>query len=75
MALKIRYIVQNLKIPKFSKIGCGVVFANYNGTDKNKTVVGKNNFIGANVNLVAPLEIKDNCYIGAGTTVGDNIEA
>lgn len=58
-----------------SNIGCGVVFANYNGTDKNKTVVGKNNFIGANVNLVAPLEIKDNCYIGAGTTVSDNIEA
>lgn len=50
-------------------IGCGVIFANYNGRVKNKIVVGNNCFIGSNCNLIAPLTIADNTYICAGTTV------
>lgn len=50
-------------------IGCGVIFANYNGKEKNKIVVGNNCFIGSNCNLIAPLSIADNTYICAGTTV------
>lgn len=55
-------------------IGCGVVFANYNGKVKNHTIVGNNVFIGCNCNLVAPLKIDDNCYIAAGTTVTKNLD-
>lgn len=55
-------------------IGCGVVFANYNGKKKNRTVVGKNVFIGCNSNLIAPLTIADGCYIAAGTTVTKNLD-
>lgn len=50
-------------------IGCGVIFANYNGKQKNKIVIGNNCFIGSNCNLIAPLNIADNTYICAGTTV------
>lgn len=67
--------IGDAEVGSSTNIGCGVVFANYDGVNKHKTIIGENNFIGANVNLVAPLEIKDNCYIGAGTTVSDNIEA
>ena len=56
-------------------IGCGAIFVNYNGRTKNRTVVGNNSFIGSNCNIIAPVEIKDNTYICAGTTVTDNVNS
>lgn len=50
-------------------IGCGVVFVNYNGKNKNKTIVEDNAFIGCNVNLVAPVKIEKNAYVAAGSTI------
>jgi bifunctional UDP-N-acetylglucosamine pyrophosphorylase/glucosamine-1-phosphate N-acetyltransferase len=57
-----------------TNIGCGVVFANYNGIDKNISVVGKNCFLGSNVNIIAPVKICDDTFVCAGTTVTDNTE-
>ena len=54
-------------------IGCGVVFANYDGKNKHRTIVGNRVFIGSNSNLVAPLFIEDDSFIAAGTTVTNNI--
>jgi bifunctional UDP-N-acetylglucosamine pyrophosphorylase/glucosamine-1-phosphate N-acetyltransferase len=56
-----------------TNIGCGTVFANYNGKIKQKTIVGEGAFIGANANLVAPLIIGDNAFVAAGSTVTENI--
>lgn len=50
-------------------VGCGVVFCNFNGKTKSKTVVGDGAFIGANCNLIAPVTIGKGSYIAAGTTV------
>lgn len=50
-------------------LGCGVVFVNYDGKKKSRTVVGDNSFVGCNTNLVAPVTVHDNTYIAAGTTV------
>lgn len=55
-------------------IGCGAIFVNYNGREKNSCTVGNNCFIGSNVNLVAPLNIADNTYICAGTTVTESTQ-
>ena len=52
-----------------TNIGCGVVFANYDGKTKNVTIVGKDCFIGSNVTLIAPLKVADESYICAGTVV------
>ncbi len=52
-----------------TNIGCGAIFVNYNGKEKNKIQVGKNCFVGSNVNLVAPLNIADKTYICAGSTL------
>jgi len=49
--------------------GCGTVVVNYDGKKKHKTIVGKNAFIGCNTNLVSPVEVKDNSYIAAGSTI------
>ena len=56
-------------------VGCGVVFANYDGVKKRISIVGNNCFLGSNVNIIAPVKIKDDSYICAGTTVTrDTIE-
>lgn len=53
-------------------VGCGVIFANYDGKNKSKTIVGRHVFIGSNSNLIAPLTLGDDTYICAGTTVTKN---
>jgi bifunctional UDP-N-acetylglucosamine pyrophosphorylase/glucosamine-1-phosphate N-acetyltransferase len=62
------------EIGEKSNIGCGVVFVNYDGKKKSKTIVGKNAFVGCNANLVAPVTIGDGAYIAAGSTVTKNVE-
>lgn len=57
-----------------TNVGCGTVFCNYDGVNKHKTVVGKNVFIGANTNLVAPLTVGNHVFIAAGTTVTDDLD-
>lgn len=55
-------------------IGCGAVFANYNGVSKSRTSVGDGVFIGCNCNIVAPLSIKSGVYIAAGTTLTRDLD-
>lgn len=55
--------------------GCGVVTVNYDGKVKNKTIIEDNVFIGCNVNLIAPLTIKENSYIAAGSTITNDVPA
>ena len=50
-------------------IGCGVIFANYDGKNKYRSKVEDNAFIGSNSNLVAPVEIGENAYVAAGSTI------
>lgn len=58
-----------------TNIGCGVVFCNYDGTQKHRAQVGEACFIGSNVNLVAPVHLGDGCYIAAGTTLSGEVPA
>ncbi|MCR5308444.1 MAG: bifunctional UDP-N-acetylglucosamine diphosphorylase/glucosamine-1-phosphate N-acetyltransferase GlmU [bacterium] len=55
-------------------IGCGSITVNYDGKKKSKTVIGNNVFVGCNSNLIAPIEIKDNAFIAAGSTITDNVD-
>lgn len=61
--------IGDAEVGECTNVGCGTVFANYNGIIKQRTVVGKRVFIGCNSNLVAPLSVGDNAYIAAGSTV------
>lgn len=55
-------------------IGCGAIFVNYNGKNKQRTTIGDNVFVGSNCNIIAPVEIESNSYICAGTTVTNNVK-
>jgi bifunctional UDP-N-acetylglucosamine pyrophosphorylase/glucosamine-1-phosphate N-acetyltransferase len=63
------------EIGENTNIGCGVVFVNYDGKHKHKTKVGKDAFIGCNVNLVAPVEVEDDSYVAAGSTITKHVGA
>ncbi len=57
-----------------TNVGCGTVFANYDGKEKHRTKVGERAFIGANVNLIAPVTVGEGAYIAAATTVTENVK-
>ncbi|MDD4725448.1 MAG: bifunctional UDP-N-acetylglucosamine diphosphorylase/glucosamine-1-phosphate N-acetyltransferase GlmU [Tissierellia bacterium] len=54
-------------------IGCGVVFVNYNGREKFRSIIDDNAFIGSNSNVVAPIHISEWGYIAAGSTITDDV--
>lgn len=56
-------------------LGCGVVFVNYDGKNKHRSVIDDGAFIGCNVNLVSPVRVGENAYIAAGTTVTSDVPA
>jgi len=55
-------------------LGCGVVFVNYDGTKKYRSVVEDGAFIGCNSNLVSPVRVGKGAYIAAGSTVTEDVE-
>lgn len=59
---------------KNCNIGCGVVFCNYNGKIKQRCTLGDNVFVGSNVNLIAPVNLGDNTFIAAGSTINKDVE-
>ncbi|MDH3644466.1 MAG: bifunctional UDP-N-acetylglucosamine diphosphorylase/glucosamine-1-phosphate N-acetyltransferase GlmU, partial [Gammaproteobacteria bacterium] len=50
-------------------VGAGTVTCNYDGINKHPTTIGDGVFIGTNSTLVAPLDIEDDAYVGAGSTI------
>lgn len=50
-------------------MGCGTITVNYDGKTKFRTKIGNDAFIGCNSNLVAPVEVEDGAYVGAGSTI------
>lgn len=56
-----------------ANISCGVIFSNYDGANKSRTLVGDDAFVGCNANLVAPVEVGDGAYVAAGSTITENV--
>lgn len=53
--------------------GCGTVTCNYDGKNKFRCKIGDGAFIGCNTNLIAPVEVGEQAYIAAGSTITDSI--
>jgi bifunctional UDP-N-acetylglucosamine pyrophosphorylase/glucosamine-1-phosphate N-acetyltransferase len=58
-----------------TNIGAGTITCNYDGMSKHKTAIGKDAFVGSNSTLVAPIEIGDGSYIGAGSVITHPVPA
>jgi bifunctional UDP-N-acetylglucosamine pyrophosphorylase/glucosamine-1-phosphate N-acetyltransferase len=50
-------------------IGAGTITCNYDGVNKHKTEIGSRVFVGSNSTLVAPLQIGEQGFVAAGSTV------
>jgi bifunctional UDP-N-acetylglucosamine pyrophosphorylase/glucosamine-1-phosphate N-acetyltransferase len=56
-------------------IGAGTITCNYDGAAKHPTKIGAHCFVGSNSTLVAPLELGDESYIGAGSVITEDVAA
>ncbi|MCX7944711.1 MAG: bifunctional UDP-N-acetylglucosamine diphosphorylase/glucosamine-1-phosphate N-acetyltransferase GlmU [Deltaproteobacteria bacterium] len=56
-------------------VGAGTITCNYDGERKYKTVLEDGVFVGSDTQLVAPVRIGRNAYIGAGSTITEDVPA
>lgn len=54
-------------------IGCGVIFANYDGKNKHFSTIKDGAFIGSNTNIVSPVVIGKDGFVAAGSTVTEDV--
>lgn len=62
------------EVGKDVNIGCAVVFVNYDGKKKHKTIVKDGAFVGSNSNLIAPVTIEEEAYVACGSTITDDVD-
>jgi len=54
-------------------IGAGTITCNYDGVNKNKTIIEDGVFIGSDSTLVAPVRVKRGAYVGAASCITDDV--
>jgi bifunctional UDP-N-acetylglucosamine pyrophosphorylase/glucosamine-1-phosphate N-acetyltransferase len=54
-------------------IGAGTITCNYDGKKKNPTTIGDRVFIGSGTELVAPVTVNSDSYVGAGSTITEDV--
>jgi bifunctional UDP-N-acetylglucosamine pyrophosphorylase/glucosamine-1-phosphate N-acetyltransferase len=56
-----------------ANVGAGSITANYDGKDKHRTKIGKDARIAVNNSLVAPVEVGEGAYTGAGAVIRSDV--
>jgi bifunctional UDP-N-acetylglucosamine pyrophosphorylase/glucosamine-1-phosphate N-acetyltransferase len=54
-------------------IGAGTITCNYDGVNKHTTTIEDGAFIGSDTQLVAPVKVGKGAYVGAGSTVREDV--
>jgi bifunctional UDP-N-acetylglucosamine pyrophosphorylase/glucosamine-1-phosphate N-acetyltransferase len=70
--------IGDAEIGEDTNIGAGAITANYRpelGEGKQRTVIGRNVHTGSDNVFVAPVEIGDNAWVGAGSTITEDVPA
>ena len=65
--------VGDAEIGPRANIGAGNITANYDGKQKHRTIVGADARTGSNTVLVAPVEVGEGAYTGAGAVVNRDV--
>jgi len=58
-----------------ANLGAGTITANYDGVNKNRTTLGDGAFTGVNTTLIAPVEVGEDAYTGAGSVINKDVPA
>jgi bifunctional UDP-N-acetylglucosamine pyrophosphorylase / glucosamine-1-phosphate N-acetyltransferase len=56
-----------------SNLGAATITANYDGQNKNRTKIGKKVRTGVDTTFVAPVEVGDDAYTGAGSVITEDV--
>jgi bifunctional UDP-N-acetylglucosamine pyrophosphorylase / glucosamine-1-phosphate N-acetyltransferase len=56
-----------------ANVGASTITANYDGRKKHRTKIGKSAKTGVHTSLVAPVDVGDRSYTGAGSVITDDI--
>ena len=56
-----------------SNIGAGTITANYDGANKHRTTIGARVKVSVHTSFVAPVQIGDGAYTGAGSVITDDV--
>jgi bifunctional UDP-N-acetylglucosamine pyrophosphorylase/glucosamine-1-phosphate N-acetyltransferase len=73
-AMHLTYIGDS-EVGRKVNIGAGTITCNYDGRKKHKTVIGDEVFVGSDSQLVAPVRLGKGSYVGAGSTVTEDVPA
>ena len=65
--------VGDATIGEHTNIGASSVFVNYDGVNKSRTVIGDHCRTGSDTMFVAPVNVGDGAYSGAGTVIKDDV--
>jgi bifunctional UDP-N-acetylglucosamine pyrophosphorylase/glucosamine-1-phosphate N-acetyltransferase len=65
--------VGDATIGERSNIGAGTIVVNYDGQAKHRTTVGDDARVGSNNSLVAPVNVGDRAYTGAGSAITEDV--
>jgi bifunctional UDP-N-acetylglucosamine pyrophosphorylase/glucosamine-1-phosphate N-acetyltransferase len=65
--------VGDATIGEQSNIGAASVFVNYDGVRKHRTVIGSHVRTGSDTMFIAPVNVGDGAYTGAGTVLRDDV--
>src|SRR4051794_27066307 len=65
--------IGDAEVGEGTNLGASTVTANYDGRNKNRTKIGKNVHTGVDTTLVAPVEIGDDAYTGAGSVISEDV--
>ncbi len=63
----------DVTIGEDTNVGAGSITCNYDGLEKHDTLIGDRVFLGSDTMLVAPVEIGDDAYTGAGSTITKDV--
>ena len=66
--------IGDANIGDFVNIGAGTITCNYDGKNKNKTIIKNKVFVGSNSSLVAPVTLNEKSTIGAGSVITRNVK-
>ena len=56
-----------------SNLGASTITANYDGRRKHRTKIGKSVKTGVHTSLVAPVDVGDRAYTGAGSVITEDV--
>jgi bifunctional UDP-N-acetylglucosamine pyrophosphorylase/glucosamine-1-phosphate N-acetyltransferase len=65
--------IGDAEVGEGTNLGATTVTANYDGRNKNRTKIGKNVHTGVDTTFVAPVEVGDEAYTGAGSVISDDV--